>query len=98
MTFRQIRDQVPILGYLEQRLQWHHVRASGGRRGECPICQHRKGKPFWVDVVSQRFFCHKCKRKGDVIDLHCMIHGIFLTVAATELVNAGPYSSTCRRT
>lgn len=85
MKFSTIRERLPLVTYLEDRLQWRHVRAKGGRRGACPICHRVRGKPFWIDTTSQRWFCHGCKRKGDVIDLHAQVHGMFLTIAATEL-------------
>lgn len=98
MKFSDIREAIPLLTYLEQRLSWNHVRAKGGRRGPCPLCQRWKKKPFWIDTQTQRWYCHGCLLTGDVIDLHSRLTGVFLPIAASDLVESNTYQQRCGQT
>lgn len=57
-------------------------------RGPCPVrgCIHRYRQPFWC--CNERWYCHKCKQGGDVLDLWAAVNGMSLFEAARDLCRA----------
>jgi len=63
----ELKQQIPLLGYLEAH-DWRPVRRlSRGRwMGLCPLHDDRKPS-FLVDPAKSLFYCYGCGRGGDVI-------------------------------
>jgi hypothetical protein len=54
-------------------------------RGQCPLCAGTDPyrPPFWA--TEERWYCHKCKTGGDVIDLWRALHIMTWREAAVDL-------------
>ena len=87
LDFTHIKRQLPMTRVLEHLGLMVGLRGSGTqRRRACPI--HRgdgRGRTFSVNLDENVFSCHKCKAKGDVIDLWAAIHRQTLRAAALDL-------------
>ena len=75
-TLDDLKQQIPLLGYLQAH-DWHPARRlSRGRwMGLCPL--HGDHKPsFLVDPNKDLFFCYGCGRGGDVIRFAELYHQV----------------------
>jgi hypothetical protein len=88
LDFTHIKRQLPMTRVLEHLGLMDRLRGSGAqRRRACPIHQgDGRGRTFSVNLDENVFSCHKCKAKGDVIDLWAAIHRQALRPAALDLV------------
>jgi len=88
IDFAEVRILVPIQRALDA-LGWKEVcRYSGYQlRGKCPIhmSTNPRSRSFAVHLRLNRWFCHGCKRRGDVLDLWQLMHGLRVAEAAREL-------------
>jgi CHC2 zinc finger len=68
---------------------WRYREARGDNyRGPCPI-HGRPGQPDRsFSVTSTEWYCHKCRKGGDVLLLWAAIHHAGLYTAAVDLCRA----------
>lgn len=71
-----LKQQVPLLDYLQAQNWQPSRRISGGRlMGLCPL--HADGQPsFLVNPSKNLFYCYGCGRGGDVIRFAELYHGL----------------------
>ena len=59
-------------------------------RGPCPV--HGSSSPdsrtFSVNTAIGRYYCHKCKSGGNVIELWAAVNGMSIYAAAINLCNS----------
>jgi len=88
IDFQEVRILVPITRALDA-LGWQEVCRYVGYqlRGQCPIhgSTNPRSRSFAVHTRLNRWFCHSCKRRGDVIDLWALMNGLSIAEAAREL-------------
>lgn len=85
--FSAVRASVPLVDYLES-IGWHGRSAGRGTlRGWCPIHSLTAHRSRIFEIRDNRWRCHKCYLRGDVIDLHAAILRLTLHVAATQLAH-----------
>jgi hypothetical protein len=72
----ELKQQIPLLDYLQAQ-DWQPVRRlSGGRwMGLCPLHADRKPS-FLVDPGKSLFYCYGCGRGGDVIRFAEIYHDV----------------------
>jgi len=73
LDYRALRAQLPIQAVLEL-LNYVPQQIRGDQwRGPCPLhgerAQNRSESCFAVNVRKQVFFCHRCRRGGNQLDL-----------------------------
>jgi hypothetical protein len=91
IDFAHLKRQLTMAQLLDQLGLTPRLRGSGPkRRGPCPL--HRgdgRGKTFSVHLEQNVFQCFDagCGRKGDLIDLWAVVHGMTLRQAALDLVH-----------
>ena len=74
LDYRALRAQIPIRALLAE-LHYAPLRIRGDQwRGPCPLhCSHDRSDPcFSVHVRKHVFFCHRCGRGGNQLDLWAM--------------------------
>jgi hypothetical protein len=56
-------------------------------RGGCPFHQSRSphSRSLAVNVHLRKFFCHRCRAHGDLVDLYAHLMGLTLHHAAVQL-------------
>lgn len=87
IDFKAIRNTISIADVLD-KIGWRgRTCYSGETRGPCPIHGQRsaRSRSFAVDLKRSVWFCHGCKRGGDVIDLWAALHGLATYEAALQL-------------
>jgi hypothetical protein len=88
--------QIPIdFADLRDQVTCHRVLASEGWvatsdrsstvRGPCPLHRSRSHRSRSLALTGPHWYCHYCKRGGDVIDLWAELHGLPLLEAAHDL-------------
>lgn len=78
-----------LSGYIQEL-----VPQSNGYRGYCPICKkaipERSGKAFVLGVEDDTllYYCHRCRKGGDIIDLLCKLEGVTVPGARNMIAAA----------
>ena len=89
VNFQRVREAIPIMRVLGlvafKRMKQHGAEA----RGVCPLCKRegRRERAFAVDLGRDKWWCHRCHRGGDVIDLWAAFTGMGAYEAAIDLCN-----------
>jgi len=84
-----LRARVGIVPYIRSQLpQYTWAPKATGIRCPCPFC-HARGQTFTASPVQNSFYCHKCKRHGDVIAFARLLHAWDFTTAAKQLAKLG---------
>jgi DNA primase len=88
IDFAEVRRLVPILQLLDW-LDWKPVSRHVGQRyrGPCPVHggRSRHSRSLAVEAKAGKWYCHKCRCGGDVIDLYARVMATDLPSAAREL-------------
>ncbi len=85
----QLRMRVGIIPYIRSQLpQYTWAPKASGIRCPCPFC-HARGQTFTASPAQNSFYCHKCKRHGDVIAFARLLHAWDFTTAAKQLAKLG---------
>lgn len=91
VDFREVRRLVPIAKVLELIGYKSVGIAEKSVYGPCPLsCCSSLGKRFYrrccsVDLESNVWFCHACKRGGHQLDLYALAKNLTVYEAATRL-------------
>jgi len=81
----RIRDSVPIPHILESR---YGITLNSNRRGRCPLCEYEIDKTvFWVSEDERGFFCHHCKKRGNIFTLVMELENLEFKAALKKLAN-----------
>lgn len=85
IDFAALREQVPIRDVLTL-LGFQPTSCHGARlRGRCPLQCSDDPKAFAVNVAIDKFYCHRCHRGGNQLDLWCVTQGLSIYSAAKDL-------------
>jgi len=81
ITMREVLDQ---LGFVASR------RFGSQLRGPCPIhhSTSRRSRSFSVNLDTARFYCHKCHRWGNQLELWVAVHDLTIYEVAVDLCGA----------
>jgi hypothetical protein len=85
VDFKAVRVMVPllhVLSFLSWRPSWSRGKCM---RGWCPIHSSEAHSSRIFAVEGDSWYCHKCRRGGDAIDLYASCKGLSLWRAAVEL-------------
>lgn len=88
VDFLEIKAAIP-LSWALAALGWRgHSCWGDNRRGPCLVngCTNRKRQPMWA--CNDKWYCHKCRIGGDVLDLWSRVHGLPLMAACYDLCGA----------
>ena len=85
IDFAALREQVSIQDVL--RLLGFRPTSRRGRRlrGLCPLQCSDDPTAFAVDITIDKFYCHRCHRGGNQLDLWCATQGLLIYPAAKDL-------------
>lgn len=84
IDFDAVKRLVPLSRVLTW-LGWSALSINGSqRRGRCPLRKHDRSKREFA-VRGEGWYCHKCGRGGDVLDLWASVRGVPLYPAAQDL-------------
>lgn len=89
LDYRALRAQIPIQAVLEL-MNYVPLRIRGDQwRGPCPLhgdsAQNLSESCFAVNVRKHVFFCHRCRRGGNQLDLWAAATQLPLYQAALDL-------------
>jgi DNA primase len=90
IDFDKLRREIPM----EDVLQLFGFEPSHRRgdqwSGRCPLHSSSPGpsRKFSVNVATRRYYCHKCRRGGNQIELWAAFTGLSLHPAAVDLCQA----------
>jgi DNA primase len=90
IDFNKLRAEVTMEQVLDL-IHFEPTRTRGNQwRGPCPI--HRSGSPrsrsFSVNLSTRRYYCHKCRCKGNQIEFWAQIKRLPIYDAAIDLCAA----------
>ncbi|MGI9323769.1 MAG: CHC2 zinc finger domain-containing protein [Pseudomonadales bacterium] len=90
VDFEVLRNEIKMEQVLKQ-LNFEQVGQTGDQlRGPCPV--HKSSNPssrtFSVNLDTGRYYCHKCKSKGNQLELWAAVHGLSIYEAAIALCRA----------
>lgn len=87
LDYRFIRLAVPIQNVLNMMGWRRRTLKCGTARGPCPFHSGPldKSRSFAVNYDTDRWYCHRCKDGGDVIDLYARWKGLGTYEAAVKL-------------
>jgi len=84
VDFDQVRGMFTIDQVL-QKVNWLPTRRRGAQlRGPCPVCRG-EGRCLSVNVATDRYFCHKCGSRGNVLELWMALTDLSVYQAAIDL-------------
>ncbi len=85
ISIDQIKREVSCWAVLEA-YQWRFTsNTSKSRRGPCPFHTARSKRPRTFYTEFRWWFCHKCQKGGDVIDLVIALTGLSFADALCDL-------------
>jgi hypothetical protein len=85
INYRLIRDAIPVLWVLE-RLGWEPQYRRGQKcRGWCPVHSQTGHRSTILAVDGTHWYCHRCRRGGDAIDMYSLVTGEPLYESAVHL-------------
>lgn len=87
ISFDLIRRSLLVSEVLFQVGWCSKRRPAGNWRGPCPLRQgHTVGQDeFSLSADRQHWYCHKCRKGGDVIDLVAVMDGLTILQAARKI-------------
>lgn len=86
VDFKRLIQEVTCLKALHF-LGWRETYSRWGKtRGKCPFHPSDNPRSTSLKLTKGVWYCHKCKRGGDVVGLWAEIHNISNYAAALELV------------
>lgn len=85
IDYAAVRERVPIRDVLKL-LGFQPTRRRGSRlRGRCPLQCSEDPRACAVDMAIDKFYCHRCHRGGNQLDLWCVTQGLSIHDAAQDL-------------
>ena len=85
LDFDAIKRDIPMDDVLFL-LDWHWVWARAPvKRGPCPVHKSSTVQSRSLVITDQVWYCHKCKRGGDVLELYAQVVGKPIYEATLEL-------------
>ena len=89
IDFKRLNLELPALEVLRLlRLECYAV-TGGYWRGRCPFHppSPRRSRSFQVSRERRLYYCHNCKRVGDLIDLAAHVWQVTMWTAAKRLAD-----------
>lgn len=87
IDYSAVRSMFPIDAVLG-KLDWKPTQRRGPQlRGPCPACG-REGRALSVNLDLNRFCCHGCGARGNVLELWMAVRKLPLYQAALDLCGA----------
>jgi hypothetical protein len=89
IDFKRFKESVAFADVF-RLLRWKSSAVQAGRlRGPCPLCGgSEKSQRFSVDLDGKKWFCLKCKKGGNHLDLYLQAKDLSLYDGATDLAAA----------
>jgi DNA primase len=85
IDFAAVRDRISILDVL-RLLEVQPLHHCGDRsRGRCPWRCSDDPRAFVVNVATNKFYCHACRRSGNQLDLWSKTQALTIFDAAQDL-------------
>jgi DNA primase len=90
IDFAKLRVEITM----EQVLDLIHFQPSSRSgdqwRGPCPVHQSTSAgsRSFSVNLTTRRYYCHKCRSKGNQLELWAAIERLSIYLAAIDLCQA----------
>ena len=87
VDFNGLRSEIKMEQVLEQ-LHFERVGQSGDQlRGPCPVhgSSNPSSRTFSVNLDTSRYYCHKCKSKGNQLELWAAVYELTIYEAAIDL-------------
>ena len=85
IDFAALREQVSIRDVLTLLGFQPTSRYGTCLRGLCPLRCSDDTKAFAVDISIDTFYCHRCHRGGNQLDLWCITQQLSIYPAAKDL-------------
>lgn len=87
MNFKDLNLSLPTLDVLHDLGLEEYGHTAEEWRGRCPFHESssRRSRSFAVSIHLRKWFCHKCKDCGDLIDLYALLHQCSCITAANRL-------------
>ena len=85
IDFVALRDQVSIQDVLTLLRFRPTSRRGTTIRGCCPLQCSDDRRAFAVDIKLNKYYCHRCHRSGNQLDLWCVTQGLSIHPAAKDL-------------
>jgi DNA primase len=90
VDFERLRDEITMQEVL-WLLGFQPVSRRGDQlRGPCPVHKSMapRGRTFSVNLRNRRYYCHKCRSRGNQLDLWAAIRKLPIYEAALDLCRA----------
>ena len=87
IDYRALRERISI-GQVLDVIGWTPTSGSGQQlRGPCPVHKSTRecSRTFAVDIERNLWYCHKCEKGGNQLDLYTTATGLPLYPAILEL-------------
>ena len=90
VDFNLLRSEIQIQQVLDLLGFQPSTRSTSQLRGPCPIhrSSSKHSRSFSVSLTKQRFYCHRCRAHGNVLELWAAVHEQDIYRAALELCTA----------
>jgi hypothetical protein len=86
IDFAAVREQIPIRDVLTLLgFQPTSYRRGTRLRGLCPLQCSDDPTAFVADLKIDKFYCHRCHRGGNQLDLWSVTQGLLIYPAAKDL-------------
>lgn len=87
MNLKDLNLRLPTLDVLHDLGLEEYSHTAEEWRGRCPFHEStsRRSRSFAVSIRLRKWFCHKCKDHGDLIDLYAELHQCDCNAAAVRL-------------
>ncbi len=90
VDFESLRNEITMSEVLDQLGFTPASRSGSQLHGPCPL--HRssssRSRSFSVNLDTGRYYCHKCKSRGNQLELWAAVHDLKIYDAAIDLCHA----------
>lgn len=90
VDFRCMQNMIPMVEVL-RLVGFHETSRSGPQaHGCCPVhgSKSEQSRSFSVNLQTSRYYCHRCKSRGNQIELWKSVRKMTLHAAAIDLCRA----------
>jgi DNA primase len=87
VDFNMLRTEIAMVDVLN-RLGFQPTSRSGDQlHGPCPVhgSTSPRSRTFFVNLASGRYYCHKCRSRGNQLELWAAVHKLSLHEATADL-------------